>query len=1280
MPRHTRDQPYLSRRSLLKGLAAAPLLLRTSPLHGSSLLFAPPVPLPDRDLPLHVSDVRLVPHYPKKSALEEVLRLVPAGSDEYPAEGYAFAIQAALSRWSDSLRASTRDHGALIAMLDPAIRAASLQATDATVRDRHGLQVVRRTFTGGTAAGRDAFLRGIDQWLADLSRVEVAEFQITALEPISAAPLTARLEIRYDLVGMRTDGRREERVGTWRTEWTRDSPNAWKATQWEAASETVGRSTGGFVDVSGHALGSTESYTRQMLHGSDYWRTVLDGACGLDVYGNNGIAAGDFDNDGFDDLYVCQPAGLPNRLYRNRGDGTFDDVTEKAGVGVLDNTACALFADFRNSGLQDLLVVCGAGPLLFLNQGDGTFAIKRDAFHFARAPEGTFTHAAIADYDRDGRLDIYFCLYSYYLGLDQYHYPVPYFDARNGPANFLLHNEGDGRFVDRTEAAGLNAENDRYSFACAWGSSGPGGLPDLYVANDFGRANLYRNNGNGTFTPISSDAQVQKTGAGMSAAWCDYDNDGRQDIYSANMWSAAGQRVSEQKIFHEKASDEIRNLYRRHARGNSLYRNLGNGRFEEIGERAGVAMGRWSWSSDYWDFDHDGYPDLYVANGYVSAPDRSGDLASFFWRQVVGKSPDDATPSAAYERGWQALNELIRSDRSWNGYERNVMFANIGDGTFAEVSGAVGLDFSEDGRSFALADIDHDGRLEVVLKNRNAPQLRILHNTMPEIGRSIAFCLRGRQSNRDGIGTAITLEAGELRQTKYLQAGSGFLSQHAKELFFGLGTHQGTVRATVHWPSGATQTLEGLPVDHRILVEEGSPAFEANPFAVAPAGFAQPGLAPEMEALPANISTWLIEPLGAPEFSLPDAAGTAHALKDYRGRTVLLTFWSAAARASTEQLELQARNQAAFATDQVALLAICVDTAGDLDGARAYAAKQAFGFPVLFATEDVAGIYNIVYRYLFDRRRDLGLPTSFLVDGDGMIVKVYQGQAQPDQIRADMKAAPSNEAERLGRALPFAGTHYRGTFQRNEFTYGVAMFQHGYLDEAMASFRQVIAAKPDYAEGYYNLGTLSLQRHEYEEARRYLEQAVKLKPNYPEAWNNLGMIAAQAGQADEAVQDFQQSLALRPDYATALLNLGNVYRRQGDEEKAQDSLTRALALQPDDPETNYSLGMFYAQHSDLEQAAEFLQKAAALRPDYPEAINNLGVLYVREQEPQKAEQQFRACIRVRPNFDQAYLNLARLYVMQSNRQKAKDVLQELLRLQPQNTDALQAMDAVSAMQ
>ena len=345
-------------------------------------------------------------------------------------------------------------------------------------------------------------------------------------------------------MGLRGEQSREERIGFWLMQWSRTDSGAWRIVKWTASEEIVTRADGPlFIDITTHALGQTSSYREQMQHGADYWRTVLDGAVGVDVYGNNGVAVGDYDNDGLDDLYVCQPAGLPNRLYRNRGDGTFEDLTEKSGVGVLDFTACALFADFQNRGLQDLLVVGATGPILFLNNGNGTFSVKPDAFRFVRPPQGAFTHAAAADYDHDGRLDIYFCLYSYYQGLDQYHYPVPYFDARNGPPNYLFHNEGNGVFRDRTQESGLDVENDRYSFACSWGDCNADGWPDLYVVNDFGRNSLYRNNGDGTFAAVSGDAQVDEPGAGMSACWLDFDNDGKQDIYAAGMWVAAGMRV-----------------------------------------------------------------------------------------------------------------------------------------------------------------------------------------------------------------------------------------------------------------------------------------------------------------------------------------------------------------------------------------------------------------------------------------------------------------------------------------------------------------------------------------------------------------------------------------------------------------------------------------------------------------------------------------------------------------------------------------------------------------
>ncbi len=1264
----------LSRRAILKSMGLAPVLLRPAPFRGSSLLLRATGLLPDAAPALPFSDVRLTPRYPAASPLADVLRLVPPGSDEYITEKYAAEIEHILAQWSTALRQSPHNLTHLATALDASIHASTFSAQETPVRSSFGIEVLRRQFAPGTSQTREQFLRSLQAWLAAAAQIHTAEFEIYGITALATDPLTVQTEIRYDLVATRHDARREERVGSWTITWSRVDVQSWQAHQWQAHNEQLCVVQGpAFVDVTTRALGELDCYRQQLVHGADHWRTILDGAIGVDVYCNNGVAAGDYDNDGFDDLYICQPAGLPNRLLRNRGDGTFEDVTEKAGVGVLDSTACALFVDFDNRGLQDLLVVCGTGPLLFRNQGDGTFKRKPDAFRFANVPQGTFTHAAVADYDGDGRLDIYLCMYMYYLGLEQYHYPIPYYDARNGPPNCLFHNEGNGSFVETTQAAGFTADNDRYSFACAWGDSNGNGLPDLFIANDFGSSQLYRNNGDGTFTVVSGQAHVEGVGAGMSCCWCDFDNDGRQDIYVPSMWEAAGQRVSLQKQFHADAPEHIRELYQRHARGNALYRNNGDGTFENVGHHAAVEMGRWSWSSDFWDFDHDGYSDLYVSNGYISEMSRD-DLASFFWRQVVAKSSEDSTPSLAYERGWNAINELIRSDNTWHGYARNVLFSNNHDGTFAEASGPLGLDFLEDSRSFALADIDHDGRLEIILKNRNAPQLRVLHNHLRSIGHSISFRLRGHKSNRDAIGTAITVEAEGLRQIKYLQAGSGFLAQHSKELFFGIGNAGSVERVTLRWPSGLVQHFSNLPANHRIIIEEGASTFTATPFAAPPALEAQPVPQQPSQPLPSQVETWLIEPLKAPDFSLPDLAGNTTRLGALQGQCVLLAFWSTASQSSLDQLRSLRQHSSSLTPGALQVLSINLDGVATTQQAHSFAADLHPSFPVLFASDEVAGIYNIIYRHMFDRRRDLAIPTSFLLDKQGMIVKVYQGTADPAQILRDAQSIPATAAERMQKALPFTGQLVQDVFLRNDFTYGVAMFQHGYLDQAAASFQQVIAAKPNNADAFYNLGTLYLRKNDLETAQRNLETTVRLQPDYPEAWNNLGMIAAQQGRADDAIQDFQKSLSLRPRYAIAMLNLGNVYRRQRDFAQAQDYLSRALKLRPDDPEINYSLGMLYAQQNQLQQAADYLQKAISLRPNYPEALNNLGVLYVRVRDYAKAEEQFTSGIRIAPGYDQSYLNLARLYVMQNDKAKALEVLHRLLAVQPQNETARQAME------
>ena len=291
------------------------------------------------------------------------------------------------------------------------------------------------------------------------------------------------------------------------------------------------------------------------------------------------------------------------------------------------------------------------GPLLFLNQGGGKFRLKPDAFQFANPPQGTFTGAAAADYDRDGWLDIYFCLYVYYQGADQYKYPAPYYAAENGPPNFMMRNNRDGTFRDVTAESGLNQNNTRYSFCCGWGDYNRDGWPDLYVVNDFGRKNLYRNNGDGTFTDVAPQAGVEDVGAGMSVCWFDYDNDGCEDLYVADMWTAAGERISTQETFQTGCA-------RRHTArciANTPWAIRCSGiaateRFRMPPRRAGAGMGRWSWSSDSWDFDHDGFPDLYIANGMISGPIRE-DLNSFFWRQVVANSPDSGQAVARLRAG-----------------------------------------------------------------------------------------------------------------------------------------------------------------------------------------------------------------------------------------------------------------------------------------------------------------------------------------------------------------------------------------------------------------------------------------------------------------------------------------------------------------------------------------------------------------------------------------------------------------------------------------------------
>ncbi len=368
---------------------------------------------------------------------------------------------------------------------------------------------------------------------------------------------------------------------------------------------------------------------------------------------------------------------------------------------------------------------------------------------------------------------------------------------------------------------------------------------------------------------------------------------------------------------------------------------------------------------------------------------------------------------------------------------------------------------------------------------------------------------------------------------------------------------------------------------------------------------------------------------------------------------------------------------AGWATNGLQAVAVNADGAGD-DALRGVVRHLRLSVPILRGSDDAVAVYNILYRQMFDRHRDLSLPTSFLIDEQGQVVKVYQGPITAEQVAQDFKNIPRTDAGRIARALPFPAGAHTLEFGRNYLSYGALFFQRGYLEPAEASFQQALHDDPASAEAMYGIGSVYLSQNRNAAARETFERVVKLRAAYPDtlpdAWNNLGVIATREGRVDDSIQCFQEALGPNPRHLLSLDNLGNAYRAEKRWEEAREVLQRALAVAPQDPEANYSLGMIFAQTDDTEKAYQYLQRALKERPVYPEALNNLGVLYLVTQRRDQAVESFERCIRVAPAFDQAYLNLARVYALEGAHDKARGVLLDLLKQSPDHPQAREMLE------
>ena len=557
-----------------------------------------------------------------RTGFEELYARQGVEHDDWESEAIAAAIQTRLKAWAKALSATPPELAVPAADCDRCLVARLRPATDVVYEA--GSLTVRRAAAipvSGSGAGRgsEVLASELERLLTGLPRHHRrVAFKLYRVEPQADG---TRITARYSASGEDAEGLAEQH-STWSMVWALDhgalddgslDPSP-RLRRLEVTSHEETRRRGGplLADCTESVLGLNPSWAEQLQLPLHHWWRTLDRMSGVTFRGYQGLSVGDLNGDGLDDLFVAQPGGLPDRLFLQQDDGTAVDVSAEAGVDYLELTRSALIVDLDNDGDQDLATVRSAHVVILANDGKARFR------PVAALPLEGAVGVSAADYDGDGDLDLYGVGYR---NPDEGQPPTPYYDAENGQRNHLYRNEGGLQFTDVTAQVGLDHHNRRFSFSAVWEDYDNDGDPDLYVANDFGRNNLFENDA-GRFEDVAARAGVEDISAGMGASWGDFDLDGQMDLYVSNMFSSAGGRVTYQRRFRSDdasdGSEERLDLFRRHARGNSLFRNLGDGTFVDSSEEAGVTMGRWAWGAIFADLDNSGHPDLVVPNGFLT--------------------------------------------------------------------------------------------------------------------------------------------------------------------------------------------------------------------------------------------------------------------------------------------------------------------------------------------------------------------------------------------------------------------------------------------------------------------------------------------------------------------------------------------------------------------------------------------------------------------------------------------------------------------------------------
>ena len=550
------------------------------------------------------------------------------------------------------------------------------------------------------------------------------------------------------------------------------------------------------------------------------------------LYNGAGVAVGDIDNDGLPDIFFAGNM-VSSRLYLNKGNMRFEDITQSAGVTTTRWATGVTMVDINDDGYLDIYVSVSGPPwskpeeranLLFINNGDHTF--REAAAQYGIADTGFTTHAVFLDYNGDGYLDL-FLLNDSPKDFVRTGHPAGVRSTSLGGSNRLYRNNGDGTFADVSREAGI-LKDVGYGLGVAVADLNGDGRPDIYVSNDVEPNDvLYVNNGDGTFTNKAATWLKHTSFAGMGVDIADFNNDGRPDILQVDMMpQALSERKRMSGFTTQGTVAELRSEgFRVDYSLNSL--QLSNGVtqagdviFSDVARLAGVAYTNWSWSALFGDFDNDGYKDILITNGYPKA------VTDLDYQQAMFRASRSGEGGLSRRRQAEVLSRL-------RGYQAsNYVFRNEGDLTFSDRTKAWGIERPSFSYGAAYADLNNDGKLDVVVNNIDAPAF-IYQNVQPkdDAHHYLQIALQGESPNRRGIGASLVLTAGGQKQYFYHSPYRGYMSTMDDREHVGLGRATRVDSLEVTWPDGRHQVLTDLAVDRMVTLRQGdaSPTSPTSP-------------------------------------------------------------------------------------------------------------------------------------------------------------------------------------------------------------------------------------------------------------------------------------------------------------------------------------------------------------------------------------------------------------------------------------------------------------------